>query len=84
MARGEELDIGEFTTATNTLRRPLNDLGLERRMRDITPNIESYLAKSQDLGGGSCCLTPAVIHHPGVSAVFGLRQHADAIAMVAF
>jgi hypothetical protein len=47
VARGEKLDIGEFTTATNTLRRLLNDLGLERRMRDITPTIDSYLAKPQ-------------------------------------
>jgi hypothetical protein len=45
-AAGEPLNIGEFTTATNTLRRLLNDLGLERRVRDITPTIDTYLAKS--------------------------------------
>src|SRR5262245_21283795 len=42
-AGGETLNIGEFTTATNTLRRLLLDLGLERRMRDITPTIDAYL-----------------------------------------
>jgi hypothetical protein len=44
-ASGKPLDIGEYTTATNTLRRLLNDLGLERRMRDITPTIDAYLTK---------------------------------------
>ena len=38
--------IAEYATATNTLRRLLLDLGLERRMRDITPNIDAYLRKS--------------------------------------
>jgi hypothetical protein len=36
MANGEDLDIAEFTTATNALRRLLTDLGLERRAKDIT------------------------------------------------
>jgi hypothetical protein len=45
-AASEALNVTEFTTATNALRRLLNDLGLERRMRDITPTIGSYLAKS--------------------------------------
>lgn len=36
MAGGNAIDIGAFTTATNALRRLLADLGLERRMRDIT------------------------------------------------
>ena len=42
---GETLNIGEYATATNTLRRLLADLGLERRMRDITPSIDAYLSK---------------------------------------
>ena len=45
-AGGTPLNIGEYATATNTLRRLLLDLGLERRMRDITPNIDTYLRKS--------------------------------------
>jgi hypothetical protein len=38
MARGEPLNIVEFTTAANALRRLLADLfpGLERRMRDVS------------------------------------------------
>ena len=46
-AAGEALNVTEFTAATNALRRLLNDLGLERRMRDITPTIDARLAKPQ-------------------------------------
>ena len=45
-AGGKPLNIGEYATAKNTLHRLLTTLGLERRMRDITPNIDSYLRKS--------------------------------------
>ena len=44
MANGKDIDIAEFTTATNALRRLLADLGLERRQRDLTPSLEGYLA----------------------------------------
>jgi hypothetical protein len=43
MLAGGVLDLGEFTTAANSLRRLLSDLGLERRARDITPSLEKYL-----------------------------------------
>lgn len=43
-ANGGELDVASYTTATNTLRRLLSDLGLERRMRDVTPTLDQYLA----------------------------------------
>ena len=45
-SEAQSLVIAEYATATNTLRRLLLDLGLERRMRDITPNIDTYLRKS--------------------------------------
>ena len=44
-AGGLPLNMTEYCTATNALRRLLLDLGLERRMRDITPNIDRYLSK---------------------------------------
>jgi hypothetical protein len=44
MIAGGVLDLGEFTTAANSLRRLLSDLGLERRARDITPSLSQYLA----------------------------------------
>jgi hypothetical protein len=45
MAKGDDLDIGEFTTATNALRRLLADLGLERRARDVTPSLADIAAQ---------------------------------------
>lgn len=42
LARGEDLDITPYATATNSLRRILADLGLERRARDIT-SLADYL-----------------------------------------
>lgn len=38
-----ELDISSFTTATNALRRLLADIGLERRQRDVTPDLSDYI-----------------------------------------
>jgi hypothetical protein len=39
-----QMDIAQFTTATNALRRLLSDIGLERRARDVTPDLRTYLA----------------------------------------
>lgn len=39
------LDIAAFTTATNALRRLLADIGLERRAKDVTPDLRTYIAK---------------------------------------
>jgi hypothetical protein len=44
MVAGGVLDLGEFTTAANSLRRLLSDLGLERRAKDITPSLASYIS----------------------------------------
>ena len=43
LASGNELDIGQFTTAANAMRRLLSDLGLERKLRDVTPSLSKYL-----------------------------------------
>jgi hypothetical protein len=43
MIAGKPLDLGAFTTAANSLRRLLSDLGLERRAKDITPSLSAYL-----------------------------------------
>jgi hypothetical protein len=46
LANGKVIDIAEFTTATNALRRLLTDIGLERKARDITPTLRSYLSEN--------------------------------------
>lgn len=45
LAAGDDLDVGQFTTATNTLRRLLLDLGLDPAQRDVTPSLSEYLAQ---------------------------------------
>lgn len=36
-------DLDAFQRATNTLRRTLQVLGLERRLKDVTPDLKDYL-----------------------------------------
>ena len=40
---GEGVDIAAYATITNALRRLLADIGLERRSRDITPDLSRYI-----------------------------------------
>jgi len=43
MANGKDIDIGKFTTAANSLRRLLSDLGLARRARSSQkPTPDQY------------------------------------------
>jgi len=42
-ARTGKLDIQSFTTAVNSLRRLLADVGLERRARDLTPSLREVM-----------------------------------------
>lgn len=44
-ANGTPIDIGAYTTASNTLRRLLESLGLERKARNVTPTIAEYAAR---------------------------------------
>jgi len=47
LANGEDFDIAPYTTATNTLRRLLADLGLKREAKDITPALSDYVEGKQ-------------------------------------
>lgn len=42
MAAGEDIEIGPYTTACNSVRRLLIDVGLERVAKDVT-NLAEYL-----------------------------------------
>lgn len=52
--RGEDFDIALFSTATNSLRRLLVDLGLERRPKDVTPvpGLHEYIAQKTPAADG--------------------------------
>ncbi|WP_063712055.1 hypothetical protein [Bradyrhizobium genomosp. III] len=41
---GGGVNIAEYTTASNAMRRLLADLGIERVPRDVTPSLASYVA----------------------------------------
>jgi hypothetical protein len=41
----EGIDIASYTTAINTLRRLLVDIGLERKMKDVTPSLRDRIAR---------------------------------------
>lgn len=49
LALGEEIDIGAFTTAVNSLRRLLQDIGFDRVAKDVT-SLSDYLAKNYGTG----------------------------------
>lgn len=51
LANGKDIDIAEFTTACNALRRLLTDLGLERKARDVTPTLKDYIGQNYGSAG---------------------------------
>ena len=45
-----ELDIATYTTASNAMRRLLTDIGLQRRARDVTPDLHRYVNQGSKNG----------------------------------
>ena len=45
-ANGGKFNISEYTTAVNTLRRLLADIGLERVAKDV-PNLSEWLRRRE-------------------------------------
>lgn len=41
--QGQAVDLAEFMALTNAQRRLLADLGLERKMRDVTPDLRDII-----------------------------------------
>lgn len=50
LANGEEVEIGPLTTAANSLRRILQDIGIERKQRDVTPSLDEYVRQNYGEG----------------------------------
>jgi hypothetical protein len=50
-ANGGELDVLAYATVSNAMRRLLSDLGLERRAKDVTPDLASYIAAKDRADG---------------------------------
>ncbi|MBC7180156.1 MAG: hypothetical protein H5U14_08705 [Roseovarius sp.] len=51
LARGEDFDASQYSAVTNALRRLLSDLGIERRARDVTPDLQSYISGKAQANG---------------------------------
>jgi hypothetical protein len=51
LLKGENFDVGQYTTATNALRRLLADIGQQSRLRDVTPDLKTYLAQKAKADG---------------------------------
>lgn len=43
-SNGNPIDVAAYTTASNSLRRLLESLGLKRALRNVTPSITEYAA----------------------------------------
>jgi len=48
--RGEEIALAELATVQNAFLRIAGSLGFQRRAKDVTPDLSTYLAKAN---GGS-------------------------------
>ena len=44
MSKGEEIDLDQYGRAVGQLRRVLESLGVERRSKDVTLDLKSYIA----------------------------------------
>lgn len=52
LLNGEEIDIAELVSLGNAQRRILTTLGLQRRVRDITPDLQTYLRATEGQADG--------------------------------
>jgi hypothetical protein len=43
LLNGREFSVGDYAKAVNCLRRLLDDIGQERRLKDVTPSISAYV-----------------------------------------
>jgi hypothetical protein len=50
-ARGAEIDLDMYGTMTDRLGRVFQRLGLERRSKDVTPDLQTYIRKTYGANG---------------------------------
>jgi hypothetical protein len=49
LSRGENVDLDAFGRAASHLRRLFEAIGIERRARDVTPDLDSYLKANYEI-----------------------------------
>ena len=60
-----EFDVGQYTTAANSLRRLLADIGQERMLKTIVPSLEEYAASKIREKPAGAIVDAAPIHPSG-------------------
>jgi hypothetical protein len=53
LARGEQIDIREYSLLVSTIVRVARRIGIERHARNFTPSLEQYLSNSKANGAGT-------------------------------
>jgi hypothetical protein len=59
LASGEQIDIQEHATLSSTLVRLAQRIGIDRMARDISPNLDQYLAQLRAEEGAGQARAPA-------------------------
>ena len=60
---GLPIDVNEFGTLTNNLRRQLEALGIERRARDVTQDLSKYIEARAQRTNGAAIEDERADHH---------------------
>ena len=53
LARGEQINIQEYSLLVSTMVRVAQRIGIERRARNVTPSLGQYLSKKKASGAGT-------------------------------
>ena len=53
LARGEEINIQEYSLLVSTMVRVAQRIGIERRARNVTPSLGQYLSNKKANGAGT-------------------------------
>jgi hypothetical protein len=53
LARGEQINIQEYSLLVSTMVRVAQRIGIERRARNVTPSLEQYLSNKKANGTGT-------------------------------
>jgi hypothetical protein len=53
LARGEQINIQEYSLLVSTIVRVTQRIGMERRARNVTPSLGQYLSNKKTTGAGT-------------------------------
>ena len=53
LANGQEIDINQYALLTSTIVRVAQRIGVDRRLRNVTPSLNQYLARRTPPANGN-------------------------------